>query len=77
MLKLVNVNGTKFVVDAASKAAAKAFGAKKLEVIVTDATKADIDAFEAEGGVIETVVGKTKSEGTAAAAPATDGAAQA
>lgn len=62
MLQNVTVNGKSYVVDAATKAAAKAFGAKKLEVTVTPATKADIDAFEAAGGVIETVVGKTKTE---------------
>lgn len=61
----VTVNGRAHIVDAATKAAAKAYGAKKLEVEVVPATTADLQGLDL--AEIPTVLprGKEKAEGEA------------
>lgn len=66
LIKVV-AGGKTFIVDAANKGTAKAFGRTKLEVEVTEASGDDVTAFITEGGTIEKL---TPAKVAAAAEPA-------
>lgn len=59
-LMSVTVNGQVFVVDSHSKSAARAFGATKVEIEVTEATGAQITEFVKAGGEIVTLEKREK-----------------
>ncbi len=73
ILKVV-AGGKTFIVDSASKGTAKSWGRTKLDVVVEDATGAEITEFLTDGGVIEKLEAKAKK---AADAPAEEGEAAA
>ncbi len=67
----VNVAGKIFIVEAANKGTAKAWGREKLEVAVSDATADDVSNFMLEGGEIVKLAPAPKKE-KADAAPAAE-----
>lgn len=68
MLFAVTVNGQKHIVDAATKASAKSYGASKLEVTVEAATPADLQGLDTAAiPVVRPTPKAPKVEGEAAA----------
>lgn len=68
-LMSVTVNGQVHIVDSHSKAAARAFGAEKVEIQIGEATAGQITEFVKNGGEIVTLEKKEK-KAKAEAAPA-------
>lgn len=63
----VNVAGTKYIIECANKGTAKAWGQKKLDVVVSDASADDINEFTLAGGTIEKVAPAEKKAADPAA----------
>lgn len=63
MLFKVTVNGQSHIVDAATKASAKSYGASKLEVTVENASAADLQGIDLNA--VDVVRPKPKAEAAA------------